>query len=220
MILALMLQQPVILSDKMENKWEVTATIPAFPGKDPLSQLAKKTITAKMTKDFNEFLRETKKDWVKGYESAPYSLDSGATRQLGDTQVQSYTISTYRFLGGAHGVGVTECMNFAMVNGRPKQLGIWDIFRRDKRVALEKMILAKAKKEPMTDWLQDPEMHKKLEPNEIANFWVKGKAGCTWEFDPYVLGSYASGPFTFSYSWAELKPFLRSPNPLKKLITP
>jgi hypothetical protein len=57
-------------------------------------------------------------------------------------------------------------------------------------------------------------------PTDITQFWVKGKAGCTWEFDPYALGSYASGPFSFEFSWAELKPFLKSPNPLKKFITP
>ena len=220
MILPMMLQQPVILSDKMENKWEVTATIPAFLGKDPLSQYAKRDITTKMTKDFQDFMKEVKKDWVPGFESAPYGFDSSATRQLGSTDAQSYTISTYRYLGGAHGIGITECRNFALVGGKPKQLKIWDIFRKDKRAALEKMILAKAKKDPNTDWLQDPEMHKKLESSELANFWVKGKGGCAWEFDPYVLGSYASGPFTFTYSWNELQPFLRSPNPLKKFITP
>ncbi len=220
MILALLLQQPTVLSNKVENKWEVTATIPAFAGKDRLSLLAKKEVTAKMTKDFNAFMKEVKKDWVPGFESAPYGFESGATRQLGDTQAQSYTVSTYRFLGGAHGVGVTECLNFALVGGKAKRLQIWDIFRNDKRVALEKMILAKAKKDPNTDWLQDPEMHKKLEPSELANFWIKGKGGCVWEFDPYVLGSYASGPFTFTYSWSELKPFLRSPNPLKNFIAP
>jgi hypothetical protein len=220
MILALMIQQPTILENKMKDKWEVTAMIPAFMGKDPVSRLAKQAVTTKMTKDFNEFMKEVKKDWVPGYESAPYGFDSGAVRQLGETTAQSYTVSTYRFLGGAHGVGVVECMNFALVNGKATQLQIWDIFRKDKRVQLEKTILAKAKKNPMTDWLQDPEMNKKLEPSELANFWVKGKDGCVWEFDPYVLGSYASGPFTFDFSWKELKPFLRSPNPLKKFINP
>jgi hypothetical protein len=78
----------------------------------------------------------------------------------------------------------------------------------------------KAKKNPMTDWLQDGDMQKKLVPSDINQFWVKGKAGCTWEFDPYALGSYASGPFSFDFSWAELKPFLKSPNPLKMFITP
>ncbi len=220
MILALMLQQPTVLSDKMQNKWSVTATIPAFAGKDPLSQLAKKAITAKMTKDFRDFMKEVKKDWVPGYESAPYGLESGATRQLGDTLAQSYTISTYRFLGGAHGVGVTECMNFAMVNGKPKQVKLWDVFNINKAKGLCELIRVKAKKNPMTDWLQDSDMKKKLVPSDITQFWVKGKAGCTWEFDPYALGSYASGPFSFEFSWAELKPFLKSPNPLKKFITP
>ena len=220
MILALMLQQPTVLTDKMEKKWEVTATIPAFLGKDPLSQFAKKAITKKMTEDFHDFMKEVKKDWVPGFESAPYGFDSGATRQLGDTVAQSYTVSTYRYTGGAHGLGVMECMNFAMVNGKAKSIKLWDVFDLKKAKGLCELIRVKAKKDPMTDWLQDGETKTRLMPNEITQFWVKGKAGCVWEFDPYALGSYASGPFSFEFSWAELKPFLRSPNPLKKFINP
>lgn len=219
MILALALQQPTILTNNVDKKWEMKAEIPAFLGKDPLSKFAEKVVTKKMTTSFNTFLAETKRDWAETMESQPYSFESSGARQLGDTRVQSYTVSTYRYVGGAHGLGITESLNFALVGGKPKQLSTYDIFTRSKKTALIKLILDEARKDPGTDWLQPEGGKTSLEQPELDNFWV-GKDGITWEFNPYQLGSYASGPFSFKFSWKQLKPFLRTPSPLAPLLKP
>lgn len=96
-------------------------------------------------------------------------------------------------LGGAHPNSYTTVFNVGMTNGRPKLLTMGDFFEpnSDYRSRTNGLISKKLEKQGNADWVNDGSL-KMLSTNQLNSFIVT-KRGMEWIFDPYEVGSYASG---------------------------
>lgn len=212
-------QSSTKLVSRMENRYEAKLEMAFLNPTQPLSRLAGSTVSREELKRFQKFVAEAKRD-AKEYrrrEPMRYGYDATSEIRLRTPQVISVVVSNFTYLGGAHGMGLTRTYNFGFVNGKPKALSIWDIVRPDASTQreLQLLLLGKATANPYTDWVQDGSKQG-FTKEEIERFWASTD-GLTWEFDAYELGSYASGPFSFTLTWSELGPLLRDGHPLSSL---
>jgi hypothetical protein len=195
-----------ILSHVETGKWQTRAEVPILSGQDPLTHFANSGLLKLMSAKFDAFNAQMKKEWVAEQDSRECSYQATTRQGVHTKNLVSTVVITDRYLGGAHGLATSATYNYAMINGHPKQISIWDVFGKSNSSSLRKILLAKAKQEPGADWLHSKdEMFKGFTDTQLNRFWFKNKETITWEFDPYELGSYASGPFSFEFKISSLK---------------
>jgi hypothetical protein len=212
-------QSSTKIVNRQANRWDAKLELALIVPADPLTRLASTKVSQQELKRFQAFVAQARKD-AKEYrrkEPMRYGYDATSEIRMRTPRVISVAVSNFTYFGGAHGMNLTRTYNFGMVSGKPKMLSIWDVVRPDPSTQreLQLLLLGKATANPFTDWVQDGSKQS-FNKEEIERFWVSEK-GLTWEFDQYELGSYASGPFSFTLSWAELGPLLRDGHPLSSV---
>lgn len=207
------------LNRGVKGKWEADYRLVSIKGSSALARFAQKDYWAAETALFDEFVKNTLSDFKENkgdYGMNPWTYDGGGTVVYNKNSVVSVQSGCYTYMGGAHGIGVTRTYNYGLVNGKPKRLSLWDIVHKANRDEIRLQLLGKATANPNTDWIQDG-MYNDFTETQLNRFWISPK-GLTFEFDPYELGSYAAGPFSFTLSFQELKSVLRPKNPLSGLL--
>ncbi|MBS1724193.1 MAG: DUF3298 and DUF4163 domain-containing protein [Armatimonadetes bacterium] len=210
------------MSDQREGQWSVALKYPVLTKKWPLGELANRVISQGETRAFTEFLASAKKevpDLRKQGIAGGYDYDSSTEIKVNKARFLSFATNTYVYTAGAHGLGYIKTSNFGIVNGKPKKLRVWDCFvdTPSNHQDLQMRLLEKAMQFENADWVQDGDVTS-FDPNQVDNFWVSD-AGLNWEFAPYELGSYASGPFTLVLSWGEVKGLVNRKGPLAPLLS-
>lgn len=207
------------LRDGVKGKWEASVELVEVRGASAIARFAQKDYWAAETKLFDRFVRDTKSDFKENkgdFGLNPWTYEGGGEVVYNKNGVVSINAGSYSYLGGAHGLGVTRTYNYGIVNGKPKRLNLWDVVQKSRRQEVRLLLLGKATANPNTDWIQDG-MFNDFTETQLNRFWISDK-GLTFEFDPYELGSYAAGPFSFLLTYKELGPALQPKNPLSKLI--
>lgn len=208
----------VVWSSAKPKQWDLKGIVEQTKA-STLGVFANTYTIRKEKAQYERFVRITKEDWVElekqGFEN-PYSYDSTTKVQAETPTMVSFTTACYSYMGGAHGLGITRTYNFGFLKGKPAQLTLMDFTgtkaNRDKVLA---RLFNRIRKTEGTDWVEEG-LVKGVNSTQAERFWV-GTKGMTWEFDPYELGSYASGPFTFLLSWKDLKGLVRFDTHLKGL---
>lgn len=220
--LAALLVSPVPGQQKLhaahKGVWEATSTLPAVRG-SALARFAERDFQAREKAQFDRFVKNCKIDMVElkgNYGVGTWSYEASGEVKLNRSGVVSIDMGCYTYLGGAHGIGVTRTYNYGYVNGKPKKLSIWDIVKKEHKEDLRMTLLGKAVKKEGTDWIQEG-MVNDFNEDQYNRFWVS-RWGLNFEFDPYELGSYASGPFSFQVPWSEIRAIMVPKNPLAGLL--
>ncbi len=209
------------LSEIKPDWWSVKAKYPVLAKHWPLGDLAGSVVARKESAAWSEFLQSARQempDVKKSGAAGTYEYDATTTVKMNDKRLLSFTTDCYVYTAGAHGIGFTKTYVFGLVEGKPKQLRVWDILRSgesDKR-DLQFQLLGKAKDEETAEWVQDGEVTE-FDERQLENFWI-AKDGIRWEFAPYELGPYVSGPFTLKLTWKELGPLVRRNGPAGFLV--
>lgn len=208
----------VEMRDGSKGKWVAKTSLPKFSGAGALAKLAQRVIGAEEEGIYADFVKEARTFFAAPDFSSPaWEYESSVTAKLLSGSVLSFVSTSYRYTGGAHGMGITRTYNFGLVNGRPKRLRLIDVLAgRSALRELELRLLEKAMATPGTDWIEGGEV-RDFSTEQLDRFWI-GKTGMSFEFNPYELGSYASGAFTFAFHWKELSGLLNSHGPLKQLV--
>lgn len=210
--------QPIVWTNTKPKQWEMKGFVDQVkPG--PLGTFANNYTSRKEKAQYDRFLRIAQEDWVElekqSFENM-YSYEGTTKVQAETPTLVSFTTACYSYMGGAHGLGITRTYNFGFLKGKPALLTLMDFTgskaNRDKVLA---RLFNRIRKTKGTDWVEEG-LVKGVNSTQSERFWI-GKKGMTWEFDPYELGSYASGPFTFSLSWKDLKGLVRFDTHLKGL---
>lgn len=206
--------RPVVWRSQKKGKWDASANLVDLGG-GVLAKLAGAVMGNAERRLFDEFVREASRYFASPSADAPapwsYEMASTATRR--HDKVVSVLVEAYSYLGGAHGIGVKRTYNFGFVAGKAKRLSLADCLVGSSSVReLRLRLLEKAMNTPGTDWIEGGEV-RDFTREQLDRFWI-GKDGLTFEFNPYELGSYASGPFSFKFTWRELKGLVRTDGPL------
>jgi hypothetical protein len=190
--------------------YSIDGQYPVFLAKTRLARFANLKVKRYATKGFQEFLALTKKEMSAENLGAGYEYESGPILSTyKPARLISLSMCTYRYMAGAHGLGLSNAITYAIVNGKPKEIGLADCFLPGTayRPLVEKLIFAKLKSDERAEWVHDGTV-KSLTPEQFNNFTVE-KDGLEWTFNPYEMGSYAAGPIDVKLSPAELGPGVR-----------
>lgn len=184
---------------------------PVFLARTRLARFANQKLKQYATSSYSEFLKQARTDLQAGSPMGlGYEYESGpllSTYKPG--RVISLSMNTYRYMGGAHGLGLTDGITYAMINGQPKEIGLADCFVPGTRYRplVEKLLFAKLRQDDRAEWVHDGTV-KTLSPAQFNNFTVE-KDGLEWTFNPYEMGSYAAGPISIKLTPKELGPQVR-----------
>jgi hypothetical protein len=197
----------------VKGKWTASTRLPKLSGSD-LARLAQAAIEKAEMRVYSEFVKEAKAFYRSPeYASNSWGYESDIEAKLMTGNLLSFLGSSYQYSGGAHGIGLKRTYNFGFVKGKAKLLTLDDVLSgTSARRELSLRLLEKAMQTPGTDWIEGGEV-KDFTRQQLDRFWIAAD-GLVFEFDPYELGSYASGPFSFTLKWGELKGLLNSKGPL------
>lgn len=183
-----------------------------FNAKHPLASAINPALKSYATKEQTSWLKDIQEMQKEaGKPTAAWELEIGMEVAWNTPKLASILISWYNYSGGAHPNHGVEAMNFGVVNGKSRQLKLADFFASgfDSTSHVSKLILSKLKKTEGADWVKDGTL-KKLDARMTQRF-TPSATGLTWYFNPYDVGSYASGDFEVKLNLQELGPkFKRS----------
>jgi len=126
----------------------------------------------------------------------------------------SYTVATYRYDGGAHGMDFVT--GFVVDVNTAKNLTFGDIFKSNTQKQITDLLLAK-----MVSYFEDYNTVEELEEagysiDEIKphdNFYINER-GITFIYNPYQIGAYALGGQEIVLTYAEIADYLKPNSPL------
>lgn len=188
------------------KEYHLRGQYPVFAVKTPLTQYANAQLKRYANKNFEQFRTEAKKE-MKESGGLGYEYDSGPSLSwYKPSRIVSLNMNTYRFMGGAHGLGLSDGITYAMINGKPKEIGLKDCFLTgtDYRTPVERAIFVKLRKDERAAWVEDGSV-KSLTVAQFNNFVVE-KDGLRWTFNPYEMGPYAVGQIEVKLTAKELGP--------------
>lgn len=205
--------------EQVKGKWSAEAKFATPRTNTEVGRFAKADFLAAEKKIYQAFVTNTKADfkiYKEDFGLAAWSYEAGSEVVRDSGGVVSIKVGCYSYMGGAHGIGVTRTYNYALVGGKPKRLTLWDVVQKSGRQDMRLILLGHALANPNTDWIQDG-IYNDFTEDQFNRFWIAYN-GLVFEFNPYELGSYAAGPFTFPVAFEEMRGVLRPNNPLRDLI--
>lgn len=209
---------PDLRIEMRKGYWDARLKLAKIAGTSDLAKHAAQIIREQEGLKFNLFMKDARRiqrEFRESNHRAELAYDTSSEVKLNDGKVISVLVSSYTYLGGAHGMSFCRTFNFGMVNGKPKGLSLAELVGKGNIPKVQLLLLEKFLADKNVQWA-DEGWITELTPAQLNRFWIHGK-GLTWEFDPYELASYAMGRFTFSLTWADLKPLLRSGSPVGHL---
>jgi hypothetical protein len=206
------------INDK-QKRLEIEAKYPAFGGQTPLAKLANRTLEARVLKEVRMVRARLKEDWSQKdfTPPAPYSLSIHPEVSVATPGLISLQLGCFAYLGGAHGAAWMPTYNFAIVNGKAKQLALQDLFQRkeDAIDTVSKLVIPKLREQGASS-VVDGSL-KKL-TKEQANNFVVTKRGLEFIFEPYSVGSWAEGQRAVEIPFASLAAHLDKNGPLRSML--
>jgi len=208
------------VTSNLRGRWEVTAKYPVFDSGTAVAAMANDVARNEAIRSVKDFISSARRD-QKEFPQAmrPYYFSSKPTISVDLPDLVSFfgTVETYS--GGAHGMQVFVPHSFARVKGKARALALKDLFVTgvDPLKIVSDLVITKLKQIPRADWVQNGEV-KALTKAQGESFVVT-KTGLTFLFEPYAMGSYASGPFLVKVAFSELKGKLDPAGPLRPLLS-
>ncbi len=187
------------------KSYEAEAVYPVFRARTPLSRYANAQISSRTRVDFAAWVRDTRAQIRESPTDLPYDYSvAPAPNALVTPRLISLCLDNYAFDGGAHGMTISNPLNFGLVSGRPKLLSLGDFFRPGTRyrALVESRIFAHLRKNPNAVWVQDKSV--KTLATEQFNSFTAERDGLRWIFNQYEMGPYAAGPIEVKLPLAEL----------------
>ncbi len=194
------------VSEVKAGSYEANAIFLEFTS-HPMAPVMNPILKSKAMSEHRRWLHEAKKSLEEmGKPTNTWSHEIGMDIAYNTPSLVSVIVAEYDYSGGAHPNHGVEVFNFGVIEGKARQVFLKDFFVSgfNPDPFVSKLVIAKLKKMEGADWVISGEL-KKLDKKMIQRF-SPGKNGMTWYFNPYDVGSYASGDFEVKLSLKELGP--------------
>lgn len=212
--------KPKVVSDAVPDKWTAKATYLTLTGKSPLCRLAEADTQKQEQSFFSAFVDSARQaeDQIGKITSAKLSYESTLSLRFNNVKLLSFRSETYTYMGGAHGMSNTRTYNYGFVKGKPMRFRLWDALKgdADSKMEMHMVLLEKVMALKGADWIDNGDVTE-FEPIQYDRFWVSGNQ-LVFEFDPYELGPYSSGPMSVRVSLNEIATLVRTDGPLAFLL--
>ncbi|MBI5705360.1 MAG: DUF3298 and DUF4163 domain-containing protein [Armatimonadetes bacterium] len=213
--------KPKVLTASSPNKWSAQATLLALANhKSALCRVAEADTQKQEQSFFNAFVESARQaeDSIGKITSAKLSYESSLSLRFNDPRLLSFRSETYTYMGGAHGMANMRTYNYGFVKGKPVRFRLWDALKSDadSKMEMHMVLLEKAMALKGADWIDNGEVTE-FEPIQYDRFWVSGNQ-LVFEFDPYELGPFSSGPMSVRVSLKEIAALVRTDGPLAFLL--
>lgn len=206
--------QPEIHAIKEAVPGTYTASIsyPVFKGDTPVVDFANNALAERA----NRLMAEFKKAMPRTRTAAPSEALVSTSISFYTTELITGVMSSYMFTGGAHGNSFSLPYNFAIVNGKPKELKFSDVFRPGTGDTVSQRVLAKLKGVERASFIADGSVSS-MTADQLNRFIIT-KVGVKFLFDHYELGPYISGAFNVTLLFSEIDDVLLPNGPACCLI--
>lgn len=193
-----------------------------FPEADSVYDSPEAVLNAYIT-DYKQFFFESESVYadmedVEGmFTSDPWYNNQKTTIRYNDDALFSYTVSTDRFLGGAH--GEKKYINTVIDLRSGEKITEDDLFTDKAKAFIVTMIVDKIMNEHNLNSVEALEEIGYLDVNELSltNFYLTDK-GLTYTFNEYEIAGYAVGTTEVFLDFNSLSNYLKAGNPLAELL--
>jgi len=200
------------LTNNKPNEWKASIAFPVFKGDTEVVAFANEALSKRAQSLLADFLRQTKAN-IAALGHGGMEAKTDASISLIGRQLITGVMTSYAYVGGAHGMTNFLPYNFAMVAGKPKQLTFGDIFRPDAAAQVSERVLAKLVGVERAAWVAEGEVTG-MTPIQLDRFVIT-KDGVKFLFDRYELGPYVAGSFTVTLLYSEIEDVLLPASPIR-----
>jgi len=195
--------QPEIrfLTEKKPNAWTASIAYPVFKGDTAVVALANDTLLKRAHALLADFLSQSKANYM-ALGHGGMEAKSDVSISLVGTELLSGVMTSYAFVGGAHGMTHSLPFNFALVSGKPKEIRFGDIFKPGVGSAVSQRVFAKLAGVERAAWVQDGQVSQ-MTPEQLDRFVIT-RQGVKFLFDRYELGPYSAGDFNVTLLFSEI----------------
>lgn len=211
------------ISRKIQKKtiFEVSASYPVFKEDSALVRFANSQLESYVRRAAREFAQNAQSDYsdpsLRKVIPGAYSQEITPVVAIARPDLISVYFIRYEYTGGAHPNTDYPAQTFGIVDGKPKQLTLRNLFGKAHdpygsltTIALPELKIRNASSVTNGDI-------KRLSPKVLRN-WAVTPGGITLLFAPYDVASYAEGPFLVKCSFQKLVEYLDNNGPLKSLL--
>ncbi len=117
----------------------------------------------------------------------------------------NYAIYRATYLGGAHGMEVSEYHTYSLKDGF--ELRAKDLFRAEKMDELAQAVYKKICDKYVTEETSLSDAGFFNEPISVTDNFKLTPEGVTFHYNPYEIGCYALGSVVVEFTWEELTPY-------------
>ena len=178
-----------------------------------LGKFATSTLEAEAKQAVAQFKRESSSMDKPRY---PYSYQQTNDVVYASSTVISVRTQIFWDTAGAHPNTNYTTLNFAMVNGKPKRIGLQDLLKEGVRgYWVDDLVIASLRNQNAYSVVEDGVAG--LNQQQRDRFTIS-KRGLQFIFPPYDMGYYAQGTFDVDLTWSQLSPFVDPNGILKGLV--
>lgn len=199
------------LTDNTKD-WKASIGYPVFKGDTAVVSYANESLLNRAKQLLAEFQDQSKKNLAAlGHGGMEAKTDVSIS--IVGTELISGVMTSYCYVGGAHGMTFSLPYNFALVGGKPKSLKFSDVFRQGTGSTVSDRVMAKLSGVERAAWVQDGQV-KAMTADQLNRFVIT-KVGVKFLFDRYELGPYAAGDFNVTLLYSEIEDVIRTDGPLR-----
>lgn len=185
----------------------------------PAAVLANRVQLEYINRTMGNFFRTAQESRpASGKPPLPFAYDAKTTVSIERTSLITGYITRYENTGGAHPMTYYQGFNIGIVNGRPKDLALSDLFRADEdaRNIAAAHIRARLANDARAVFINDTDSNPS--DAQLTSSWVLTPSGITFLLQPYIAGPYAAGSFFVKIPFSDFGEKLDANGPLKPLL--
>lgn len=165
----------------------------------------------------NKFVAEAQEFFLTQSSAAGWQQSYNYRIEYYSADLVSLSGEVFSYTGGAHGNTYFASKNYWIKDGKVVQLKLSDLFLPDSNFinSLSELCINDLKKQK-AGWVTGGEVRRFKE--EDLGIFVLSPAGLVFAFAPYVVGSYAEGPYFVNIPFTELEGLINPSGPLQKFV--
>lgn len=188
-----------------KGKTKTTVLMPTVSGSSAVVSFANRSLRADAAKVQAAFQKDAAQS-LAGYGKdlpGPFELYLEPTFTLLSPNWVCGYWTIYQFTGGAHGMTTFASFNYTLVNGKPKNAGLADLFANAASAAsdLTAVLTQKLFQNPNATFIADGTS--KVDAGTTP--FAMTKTGMTFLFEPYICGPYSAGTFKVPVAFGEIQ---------------
>lgn len=208
-------------SNTRPGLWKAQASYVRFSD-GPVAQRASREMADNVRSSMSAFLWQARKGaGISGNPDAAWEYLAKTDVSVARPDLISAYSTLYSYTGGAHGMTFFAPVNVGLVNGKPKDLTLEDLFQPGSGARWRSALAVKSRlvDMPQALWFK-PDADPSMKPvdSDLIRQWILTPTSIVFIIEQYIAGPYAYGPIFVKIPYTAFGDQLNPNGPLTPLL--